>query len=71
MSTLIPIPKKDSTKECDNHWTLAFTSHGSKVMLKIMHAGLQLMQTKNFEMSKLGLEKEEEPEIKLLTFGGS
>ena len=26
------------------------------------------MQTKNFQMSKLGLEKEEELEIKLLTF---
>ena len=28
------------------------------------------MQTKNFQMSKLGLEKEEELEIKLLTFAG-
>ena len=28
------------------------------------------MQTKNFQMSKLGLEKEEEPEIKLPTFAG-
>ena len=30
-----------------------------------------IMQTKNFQMSKLGLEKEEEPEIKLPTFAGS
>ena len=29
------------------------------------------MQTKNFHMSKLGLEKEEEPEIKLPRFAGS
>ena len=29
------------------------------------------MLTKNFQMSKLGLEKEEEPEIKLSTFAGS
>ena len=29
-----------------------------------------MMQTKNFLMSKLGLEKEEEPEIKLPTFAG-
>ena len=29
------------------------------------------MQTKNFQMSTLGLEKEEEPEIKLPTFTGS
>ena len=29
------------------------------------------MQTKNFQMSKLDLEKEEESEIKLPTFTGS
>ena len=29
------------------------------------------MQTKNLQMSKLGLEKEEEPEIKLPMFAGS
>ena len=29
------------------------------------------MWTKNFQMFKLGLEKEEEPEIKLPTFAGS
>ena len=29
------------------------------------------MQTKNFQISKLGLEKKEEPEIKLPTFIGS
>ena len=28
------------------------------------------MQTKNFKLSKLDLEKEEEPEIKLPTFAG-
>ena len=29
------------------------------------------MRTKNFQMSNLHLEKEEEPEIKLPTFAGS
>ena len=29
------------------------------------------MWTKKFQMNKLGLEKEEEPEIKLPTFAGS
>ena len=29
------------------------------------------MRTKNFQMSKVHLEKEEEPEIKLPTFTGS
>ena len=40
-SILIPIPKKGSTKECSNHWTIALISHDSKVMLKILHAKLQ------------------------------
>ena len=30
--------------------------------------GFSIIQTKNFQISKLGLEKEEEPEIKLPTF---
>ena len=33
--------------------------------------GFSLIRTKNFQMSKLGLEKEEEPEIKLPTYAGS
>ena len=40
--------------------------HASKFMLKILHARLQHYRTKNFQMSKLGLEKEEELEIKFL-----
>ena len=40
-SILISIPKKDTTKECDNHQTVALISHASKVMLKIQHARLQ------------------------------
>ena len=37
----IPIPKKGSTKECSNYWTIALIFHASKVMLKIWHARLQ------------------------------
>ena len=37
----IPIPKKDNAKECSNHRTIAFISHASKVMLKILQDGLQ------------------------------
>ena len=33
--------------------------------------GFSIMRTKKFQMSKLGLEKEEEPEIKLPTSVGS
>ena len=39
--------------------------------LKSCMLGFGLMQTKNFQMSKLGLEKQEKPEIKLLIFMGS
>ena len=40
-SVLIPVPKKDSTKECAGHWTVALISHARKVTLKILHARLQ------------------------------
>ena len=36
-----PIPKKDNVKECSNYHTIAFVSHTSKVMLKILQAKLQ------------------------------
>ena len=48
---------------------LALISHASKVMLKILQARLQ--QYMNSQMFKLGLEKAEEPEIKLPTSTGS
>ena len=35
-SVFIPIPKKDSAKECSNYKTIALISHASKVMLKIL-----------------------------------
>ena len=40
-SVFIPIPKKGNAKECSNYWTIAFISHASKVMLKILQARLQ------------------------------
>ena len=40
-SVFIPIPKKGSVKECSNYHTIAFISHASKVMLKILQARLQ------------------------------
>ena len=36
-----PIPKKLNAKECSNYHTIAFISHPSKVMLKILQARLQ------------------------------
>ena len=41
MSVFIPIPKKGNAKECSDYHTIAFISHTSKVMLKILQARLQ------------------------------
>ena len=40
-SVFIPIPKIGNAKECSNYCTIAFISHTSKVMLKILQARLQ------------------------------
>ena len=40
-SVFILIPKKGNAKECSNYCTIAFISHASKVMLKILQARLQ------------------------------
>ena len=75
---IIPIPKKGNAKECSNYCTIAFISHTSKVMLKILQARLQQYMNQmywklqqSFQMFKLVLEKAEEPEIKVPTSAGS
>ena len=40
-SVFIPIPKKGNAKECSNYHTIAFNSHPSKAMLKILQARFQ------------------------------
>ena len=70
-SVFILIPKKDNAKECANYHTIAFISHASKVMLKILQARLQQYMNYEFQMFKLVLKKAEEPEIKLPTSAGS
>ena len=40
-SVFIPIPKKDSAKECTNYGAIVLISHASKVMLKILQARFQ------------------------------
>ena len=70
-SVFILIPKKGNAKECSDYQTIALISHASKVMLKILQARLQQHVNVNFLMFKLGLEKAEEPEIKLPTSAGS
>ena len=70
-SVFIPVPKNGNAKECSNDRTSALISHGNKVMLKILQTRLQ--QYVNLELPDVpaGLEKAEEPEIKLPTLAGS
>ena len=70
-SVFTPIPKKGNAKECSNYHTTALISHTIKVMLKILQA--RLKQYMNHELSDVqaGLEKAEEPEMKLPTSVGS
>ena len=70
-AVFIPIPKKDNAKECSNYRTIALISHASKVMIKILQTRLQQYVNCELLMSKLVLEKTEEPEIKLPTSAGS
>ena len=69
-SILIPIPKKDSTKECVNHQIIALISCASKVMLKILHAMLQHYANQELPDVQAGFRKEGDIEIKLPTFAG-
>jgi len=61
-SVFIIIPKKGNAKVCSNYSTIALISPASKVMLKIL---------KSVSDVQAGLEKTEEPEIKLPTSVGS
>ena len=70
-SVFIPIPKKGNAKESSNYCTIALISHSSKVMLKILQARLQQYANCELPDIQVGLEKAEEPEIKLSTSAGS
>ena len=66
-SVFIPIPKEGSAKECLNYHTITLISHSSKVILKILQARLQQYVNRELPEVQAGLEKAEEPEIKLPT----
>ena len=70
-TVFIPIPKKGNAKECSNYHTNALISHASKVMIKILQARLQQYVNRELPDIQTGLEKTEEPEIKLPTSTGS
>ena len=57
MSVFIPIAKKGNAKECSNYRTIAFISHASKVMLKILQARLQQYVNRELLDVQTGLRK--------------
>ena len=56
-SVFILIPKKDKAKECSNYRTIAFISHASKVMLKILQARLQQYMNCELPGGQVGFRK--------------
>ena len=63
--------KEGNAKECSNYSTIVLISHASKVMLKIFQSRLQQYINQKLPDVQAGLEKVEEPEIKLPTSTGS
>ena len=57
-SVFIPIPKKGNVKECSNYHTIAFISHVSKVMLKILQARLQQYMNRELPDVQAGFRKD-------------
>ena len=64
-------PKERQCQKCSNYYTIALISHASKVMLKILQARFQQYVNRELPDLQAGLEKAEEPEIKLPTSIGS
>ena len=56
-SVFIPVPKKGNAKECSNYRTIAFISHASKVMLKILQARLQQYMNRELPDVQAGFRK--------------
>ena len=56
-SIFIPIPKKGNAKECSNYFTVAYLSHASKVMLKILQASLQQYMSRELPEVQAGFRK--------------
>ena len=56
-SVFIAIPKKGNAKECSKYCTIAFISHVSKVMLKILQARLQQYMSHQFPDVQAGFRK--------------
>ena len=52
-----PIPKKGNAKECSDYHTVAFMSHASKVVLKILQARLQQYMNRELPDVQAGFRK--------------
>ena len=57
MSIFIPIPKKGNPKECSIYRTIAFISHASKVMPKLLEVRLQQHLTHEIPDVQTGFKK--------------
>ena len=64
-SVFISIPRKGNAKKCSKYHTIALVSHASKVVIKTLQARCQLYMNCELPDVQAGLEKAEEPEIKL------
>ena len=71
MSVFIPIPQKGNAKECSNYCTITVISNANKVVVKILQVRLQQYMNHELPDVQAGLEKAEEPDIKLPTSTGS
>ena len=56
-SVFIPIPKKGNARECSNYLTIAFISHASNVMLKILQDRLQRYVNRELPDVQVGFRK--------------
>ena len=67
-SVFIPIPKKDSAKECSNYCTIALISHAIKVLLKILQARLQQYMNQELPDVQAGFRKGRGPHVRIKDF---
>ena len=58
ISVSIPVPKKDSAKECSNYCTNVLILHASKVMLKFLQARLQQCMNQEVPDVQAGFRKD-------------
>ena len=57
-SVFIPLPKKGNAKECSNYLTIAFISHASEVMIKILQDRLQQYMNRELPNVQVGFSKD-------------